>query len=103
MIPDESLFKIRDLVSRRVLGTVDESFVLSLNTDGSEDAEGRPRTFVMAGRTWQIVDADPEQNELVVAPVSQVGSAPVWSGSCRQSLLRSPSKLDRCEGGFWNS
>ena len=31
MIPDESLFKIRDLVSRRVLGTVDESFVLSLN------------------------------------------------------------------------
>ena len=80
MIPDESLFKIRDLVSRRVLGTVDESFVLSLNSDGSEDAEGRPRTFVMAGRTWQIVDADPEQNELVVAPVSQVGSAPVWSG-----------------------
>ena len=80
MIPDESLFKIRDLVSRRVLGTVDESFVLSLNSDGSEDAAGRPRTFVMAGRTWQIVDADPEQNELVVAPVSQLGSAPVWSG-----------------------
>ena len=80
MIPDEALFKIRDLVSRRVLGTVDESFVLSLNSDGSEDAEGRPRTFVMAGRTWQIVDADPEQNELVVAPVSQLGSAPVWSG-----------------------
>ena len=60
MIPDESLFKIRDLVTRRVLGTVDESFVL-FNSDGSEDAAGRPRTFVMAGRTWQIVDADPEQ------------------------------------------
>ena len=55
----------------------------------------------MAGRTWQIVDADPEQNELVVAPVSQVGALRFGQGSCRQSLLRLPLKLDRCEGGFW--
>ena len=80
MIPDESLYRIRDVVSRRVLGTVDESFVLSLSSDGSEEGGGRPRTFVMAGRTWQIIDADPEQNELTVAPISEIGNAPVWSG-----------------------
>lgn len=80
MIPDESLYRIRDVVSRRVLGTVDEAFVLSLGSDGSEEGAGRPRTFVMAGRTWQIIDADPEQNELTVAPISEIGNAPVWSG-----------------------
>mgnify|MGYP002819597267 FL=1 len=80
MIPDEELYKIRDVVSRRILGTVDEAFVLSLNSDGTEEGQGRPRTFVIAGRTWQIIDADPDQSELVVAPISDIGNAPVWSG-----------------------
>ena len=34
----------------------------------------------MAGRTWIVVDADPEQSELLVAPVSDQGHAPQWVG-----------------------
>ena len=34
----------------------------------------------MAGRTWMIVDADPEQSELLVAPVKDTGEAPVCKG-----------------------
>ena len=34
----------------------------------------------MAGRTWQIVDADPDQEELLVIPVKDAGEVPVWSG-----------------------
>ena len=79
MIPDEISYRVRDAVTRRTLGSVDEAFVLSLNNVGEDDA-GRPRRFVMAGRTWMIVDADPEQSELLVAPVKDTGEAPVWAG-----------------------
>nr|MCS5525623.1 hypothetical protein [Candidatus Poseidoniaceae archaeon] len=79
MIPDKQSYRVRDAVSRRSLGNVDEAFVLSLN-DGGEEADGRQRRFVMAGRTWVVIDADPEQSELLVAPVSDQGHAPQWVG-----------------------
>ena len=79
MIPDKQSYRVRDAVTRKSLGNVDESFVLSLN-DGGEEADGRQRRFVMAGRTWVVVDADPEQSELLVAPVSDQGHAPQWVG-----------------------
>ena len=79
MIPDKKSYRVRDAVSRRNLGSVDEAFVLSLS-DGGEEEDGRSRRFVMAGRTWMVIDADPEQNELLVAPVSDVGHAPHWLG-----------------------
>ena len=52
---------------------------MSLN-DGGEEQDGSQRRFVMAGRTWIVVDADPEQSELLVAPVSDQGHAPQWVG-----------------------
>ena len=61
MIPDKQSYRVRDAVTRRSLGSVDEAFVLSLN-DSGEDDEGSRRQFVMAGRTWLIIDADPEQS-----------------------------------------
>ena len=79
MIPDKQSYRVRDAVTRKSLGNVDEAFVLSLN-DGGEEDDGRQRTFVMAGRTWIVIDADPEQNELLVAPVSDQGHAPQWVG-----------------------
>ena len=79
MIPDEMSYRVRDAVTRRVLGSVDEAFVLSLG-DASGDSVGRARKFVMAGRTWEIIDADPEQEELLVAPVKESGEAPIWAG-----------------------
>tara|TARA_B100001173_G_scaffold83597_1_gene71462 strand:+ start:22357 stop:25311 length:2955 start_codon:yes stop_codon:yes gene_type:complete len=79
MIPDELSYRVRDAVGRSILGSVDEAFVLSL---GGEEEGGRKknRTFVMAGRTWQIVDADPDQEEILVIPIKDSGEVPVWSG-----------------------
>ena len=79
MIPDELSYRVRDAVGRGILGSVDEAFVLSLGGDDEGDL-ARTRTFVMAGRTWQIVDADPDQEELLVIPVKDAGEVPVWSG-----------------------
>ena len=79
MIPDKQSYRVRDAVTRKQLGNVDEAFVLSLN-DGGEEQDGSQRRFVMAGRTWIVVDADPEQSELLVAPVSDQGHAPQWVG-----------------------
>jgi ATP-dependent Lhr-like helicase len=79
MIPDKKSYRVRDAVTRQSLGNVDEAFVLSLN-DAGEDEDGSRRRFVIAGRTWMIIDADPEQSELLVTPVSDHGKAPQWLG-----------------------
>ena len=79
MIPDAQRYTVRDVVSRRAIGSVDEAFVLSLNNSG-EETDGAPRRFVIVGRTWEIVEANPEKTELLVAPVGSGGTAPVWSG-----------------------
>ena len=98
MIPDKQSYRVRDVVTRRTIGNVDEAFVLELNGSGEEE-DGRIRQFVMAGRTWTIVDADPEQSEVLVAPVSMQG-APTWVGElpcsshCRKEH-RSPSTINR--------
>ena len=93
MIPDKQSYRVRDAVTRQPLGNVDEAFVLSLN-DGGEDQDGTQRRFVMAGRTWIVVDADPEQNELLVAPVSDQGHAPQWVGE----LPPTPAEVAREAG-----
>jgi len=79
MIPDKQSYKVRDSVTRRTIGSVDEAFVLSLN-DSGEDEDGAVRRFVIAGRTWMIIDADPEKSELLVVPVSDQAKAPQWVG-----------------------
>ena len=79
MIPDKQSYKVRDSVTRRTIGTVDEAFVLSLN-DSGEDEDGAVRRFVIAGRTWMIIDADPEKSELLVIPASDQAKAPQWVG-----------------------
>lgn len=79
MIPDKQKYRVRDAVTRASLGSVDEAFVLSLN-DSGEDDDGSPRRFVMAGRTWLIIDADFEKSELLVTPVTDQAHAPQWTG-----------------------
>jgi len=90
MIPDEVSYRVRDLVSSRVIGSVDEAFVLSLGEES--------RGFVMAGRTWEVIDADPDSEELVVSPIKEHGSAPIWSGELPpvpMSIAREVGKLRR--------
>ncbi len=74
MIPKAKRYVVRDLVSRRPLGTIDEAFIMDI-----DDAEERPR-FLFAGRPWTLVEADPDTEEALVAPDAGLADAPVWVG-----------------------
>ena len=47
MIPDERTYRIRDIATRAIVGTLDESFVASLPE--------HPQ-FIAKGRTWRVVE-----------------------------------------------
>jgi ATP-dependent helicase Lhr and Lhr-like helicase len=70
MIPDERTFRIRDLGTRNVIGTLDESFVLSFAEPFA--------TFITRGRSWRIVEM--REDELLVEQVREIGSIPSWVG-----------------------
>jgi ATP-dependent Lhr-like helicase len=70
MIPDERTFLVRDISSRAVVGTLDESFVISFAEPYA--------TFITRGRSWRIVEM--KEEELLVEQVKDIGSIPSWSG-----------------------
>ena len=71
MIPDERSFMVRDIATRGIIGTLDESFVLSL--------DGPYAMFVAKGRTWRVVEQLEE--ELLVEETKSIGDIPAWDGS----------------------
>lgn len=70
MIPDERTFRIRDLGTRKVVGSLDESFVISFAEPYA--------TFITRGRSWRIVEV--REDELLVEQVREIGSIPSWVG-----------------------
>jgi ATP-dependent Lhr-like helicase len=70
MIPDEKTFPVIDISTRKSIGTLDESFVLSSGFEGEK--------FILRGRPWMIVKR--EENELLVSPIKEIGSVPSWVG-----------------------
>jgi ATP-dependent Lhr-like helicase len=70
MIPDERTYRIRDIGSRKIVGTLDESFVISFAEPFA--------TFITRGRSWRIVDI--LDDELLVEQVKEIGSIPSWVG-----------------------
>ncbi|WP_245618699.1 hypothetical protein [Methanogenium cariaci] len=54
---------IFDLVSRRTVGTLDESFVIGWITTGA--------TFIVKGQLWQVVDLD--DGKIIVEPAHAAG------------------------------
>ncbi|MDR2846652.1 MAG: DEAD/DEAH box helicase [Candidatus Methanoplasma sp.] len=71
MIPDEKTYLIRDVSTRGVIGTLDESFVVSFAEPYA--------MFIAKGRTWRIIDMT--EDELLVEEAKEVGSVPSWAGS----------------------
>ena len=69
MIPDQRIYLIRDITSRRIVGTLDEAFALSL--------EGRG-TFIISGVSWNFVTI--ESGEVLVEPAADLGILPDWVG-----------------------
>lgn len=70
MIPDERSFRIRELSSRKIVGQLDESFVVSFAEPYA--------TFITRGRSWRIVEM--KEDELLVEQVKEIGSIPSWVG-----------------------
>jgi ATP-dependent Lhr-like helicase len=70
MIPDEKTYQIRDVSSRSIIGTLDESFVATYAEPYS--------TFVTRGRTWRVVEVD--EDEVMVEQVKELAATPSWVG-----------------------
>lgn len=71
MIPDERSYLIRDIGTRAIIGTLDESFVASFAEEYA--------MFIAKGRTWRIVEM--REDEILVEEAREVGSVPNWVGS----------------------
>ncbi|WOF17306.1 DEAD/DEAH box helicase [Methanoplanus sp. FWC-SCC4] len=71
MIPDEKKVKIFDIVSRRYVGTLDESFVVGWVYTGA--------VFITKGQLWQVVAL--EDGMIKVEPAYKMkGELPSWEG-----------------------
>ncbi len=72
LIPDERTYRLRDLATRRLIGTLDERFVLTQILAQPEEI------FLLHGRTWKVVEY--RDGELLVETVQEIGSEPRWAG-----------------------
>lgn len=70
MIPDEKTYRVVDISTRKTIGTLDESFVLSSVFEGEK--------FILQGKPWVIVKREDE--EILVSTVKDVGNVPSWIG-----------------------
>ncbi len=71
MIPDERKMEIFDIVSRRTVGTLDESFVLGWMHTGA--------VFITKGQLWQVLEI--EGGRVTVEPAARArGEVPSWEG-----------------------
>ncbi|WP_440950095.1 DEAD/DEAH box helicase [Methanosphaerula subterraneus] len=71
MIQDERKVPVFDMVSRRTVGTLDESFVVGWVTTGA--------VFITKGQLWRVLDI--EDGRLIVEPATKAkGELPSWEG-----------------------
>ncbi|HJK54812.1 MAG TPA: DEAD/DEAH box helicase, partial [Methanocorpusculum sp.] len=71
MIADEKKSIVFDVVSRKPVGTLDESFVISWISSGA--------VFVARGQMWRVLDID--EDRIMVEPAKNAkGELPSWEG-----------------------
>lgn len=71
MIADEKKSMVFDVVSRKPVGTLDESFVISWISSGA--------VFVARGQVWRVLDI--EDDRIMVEPAKNAqGELPSWEG-----------------------
>ncbi|HJJ91289.1 MAG TPA: DEAD/DEAH box helicase, partial [Methanocorpusculum sp.] len=71
MIADEKKCVIFDVISRKPVGTLDESFVISWISSGA--------VFVARGQVWRVLEL--EENKVMVEPAKNAkGELPSWEG-----------------------
>ncbi|MGC8816386.1 MAG: DEAD/DEAH box helicase [Candidatus Hadarchaeum sp.] len=73
MIPDTRRYTIKDIASRKTVGSLDEEFVASC---GVQDLN-----FIMKGEVWRIIEIDDERRQVLVEPSNDLlGAIPAWEG-----------------------
>ncbi|MEM4258964.1 MAG: DEAD/DEAH box helicase [Candidatus Thermoplasmatota archaeon] len=70
MIPDEKNYPVVDISSRRTIGTLDESFVLTSAFEGEK--------MILHGLPWTVVKR--EDDQILVSPAQEIGIVPSWAG-----------------------
>ena len=71
MIHDEKKMRVIDMVSRKTVGTLDESFAAAWLHTGA--------TFITKGQVWRVLDM--EEDRIVVEPaINCSGDVPSWEG-----------------------
>jgi len=70
MIPDTRTFRIRDVVTRRWIGALDEKFVVNHLGVGA--------SFIMKGLSWKVVEI--EDRDILVSGIKDVAPLPSWVG-----------------------
>ena len=70
MIPDEKTYLVVDISTRKTIGMLDESFVLSNVFEGER--------FILRGRPWVVVKR--EEDEILVSSIQEIGNVPSWMG-----------------------
>lgn len=69
MIPDEKTFKVVDITTRKVIGTLDEGFTANYI--------GPHARIIIRGRPWEVVEFE---KDILVTPSALVGAVPNWVG-----------------------
>jgi len=73
MIPDTRRYTIRDISSRKTVGTLDEEFVAYHGDQGL--------VFIIKGEAWKIIDIDHERRQVLVETSNDLlGAIPAWEG-----------------------
>jgi ATP-dependent Lhr-like helicase len=105
MIHDEKKVGVFDMVSRRTVGTLDESFVVGSIYTGA--------VFITKGQLWRVLDM--EEGRVIVEPARRVkGELPSWEGeqipvpfavarevgALRRTRLFSSYKMSRASSDF---
>ena len=73
MIPDEANYRVKDMASGDIVGTLAERFVVTFAAPGE--------TFVQGGEMWRITEIDDDEEEVLVSPVGDpTGEVPSWVG-----------------------
>jgi ATP-dependent helicase Lhr and Lhr-like helicase len=72
LIPDQKTYRLRDIATRRPIGTLDERFVIT------QILAEPDLIFLLHGRTWRVVEF--RGDELLVETVAEIGQEPRWVG-----------------------